>query len=106
MKVGQDHTLEWGNWFRPTPKNVLRISMYIQDILIGASTITVFTEANKWVSIGLSLSILVVRAAVKFLASVVEETESVTTQFPSGEQVTITHEVPESSSETKTVKTE
>jgi len=92
MTVGKT-TFQWSNYYRPTPNNLLRWSQAVQGILAGASATTSFIELNKWIPIATSIGILIVNQAVQFFGNVVHDMESATAQFPSGEEVIVTHEI-------------
>lgn len=88
-------TFNWKNYTKPTPRNVLRMTEFVQGILLGISTISVIMNSPT-VAIAVNLTMVVVNRAVMFFGDIVEEskTESVTAEFPSGEEVTVTHDKP------------
>lgn len=87
-------TFSWRNYTKPTPRNVLRMAEFIQGILLAVSTISMIMD-NRAAAIGINVAIVIVNRAVMFFGDIVEEikTESVTAEFPSGDEVTITKEV-------------
>lgn len=90
----------WRNYTKPTPRNVLRMAEFVQGILLTVSTISVIMD-NPAVAIGINIAMVVVNRSVMFFGDIVEEikTESVTAEFPSGAEVTITQEKPKDEGE-------
>lgn len=88
-------SFNWKNYTRPTPRNVLRMAEFVQGILLTVSTISVIMD-NPAVAIGINIAMVVVNRSVMFFGDIVEEikTESVTAEFPSGQEVTVTHQTP------------
>lgn len=93
-------SFNWKNYTRPTPRNVLRMTEFVQGILLTVSTVSVIMD-NPAVAIGINIAMVVVNRLVMFFGDIVEEikTESVTAEFPSGAEVTVTHEKPKDESE-------
>ena len=72
----------------------------IQGILLGVSTLSVIM-GNTFASIVINISMVVINRLVMFFGDIVEEakTETVTAEFPSGAEVTVTHEKPKEDTE-------
>lgn len=92
--IDQNTTFSMRNYFRPTPKNLLRVSEAIQGTLMGVQLIALPTGAPWWVSFIITLGVIFTNQIVKFFGSIVhEQQETAVAEFPSGEKVTLTHEV-------------
>ncbi len=94
MTMGQT-TFALGNYFRPTPKNLLRISEAIQGTFLGISTISMVADAPWWVPLSLNIGVIFSSQIVKFFGSIVHDQEEVAVaEFPSGDTVTLVKETP------------
>lgn len=91
----------WKNYTKPTPKNLLGLSAAMRRLVLLVTGSSIIMDANKWVPLGVLLLGGFLDEAKNFFATVVEEskTESVTAEFPSGEEVTVTHEKPKEDGE-------
>lgn len=95
MTIGKKQvTFRWGNYTKPTPKNVERLAGALRDTLAGIVALSVYSEFNQWVSIAISIGIIVVGQIAKFAAAVAQDQESATAEFPSGDTVTLTKDQP------------
>ena len=73
MKVGNDEvSFKWGNYLRPTPVNLERLSSAIRDAILGLGTVAVVND-YKWLSAGIMVSGIILNQFVKFFASVKDE---------------------------------
>ncbi|SRR6187431_66139 len=95
--IDKNTTFKANNYFRPTPKNLLRISEAIQGTLIAVATISMPTQAPWWVPFSLNLGAILSGQIVKFFGSIVDDQklEEAVAEFPSGETVKLVHEKPE-----------
>lgn len=95
-------TFSWRNYSKPTPKNLLRISEFIQGTLLGLSTVSLIMK-EPTVAIWMNVAIIVVNRLVMFFGSIVEDakTETAVAEFPSGEEVVVTKSIPATDDEPK-----
>jgi hypothetical protein len=76
MTIGKKEvTFHWGNYLRPTPSNLERISSAVKDILAGISGIAIVSE-HYTASLVLTVAIIVLGQVVKFFASVAQEVKN------------------------------
>ncbi len=86
-------TFSWKNYTRATPKNLLGLSAAMRRLVLLVTSSTIIMEANKWVPIAVLLLGGMLDELKNFFATVVEDTEEATAQFPSGDEITITKEI-------------
>lgn len=91
----------WRHYTKPTPKNILGFVSALRRILGGMSAITVLAEAHRFVPATFIISMLVIDELKNFFAMVNDDVtkESVTAEFPSGQEVTVTHKTPKDEGE-------
>lgn len=93
MAVAQ---FSWKNYTKPTPANLLYWSSVMRDCVTFLTTFSIIMDAHWIVPVIIQMIGFLLDKAKNFFSMVEEDlkTESVTTNFPSGQEVTITHEKP------------
>lgn len=91
-------SFSWKNYAKPTPKNLLGIAASARRLVAVVAGTSIVLEANMWVSLGVIMLGALLDEFKNFFAMVDQEikTESATALFPSGGEVVVTQEIPDS----------
>lgn len=102
---GKPVTFQWRNYTKPTPHNLKMFMEFWKGLIVVISSLTIFENANQWVSITIIVIGYALDRLAKFFAHVEEEQakESVTIEYPAdvSDQVTITKDKVETKPEHK-----
>ena len=76
MTIGKKEvSFHWGNYTKPTPANLERITGGVKDILASISGIAIVSE-HYTASLVMTVAIIVLSQFVKFFASVAQEVKN------------------------------
>lgn len=91
----------WRHYTKPTPRNLLGLSAAMRRLVAVVAGTSIVLEANMWVSLGVLFLGALLDEFKNFFAMVDDDikTESVTAEFPSGDEITLTHEKPKDEGE-------
>ncbi len=93
----QEIRFSWSNYTKPTPENILGVASALRRLVALSAGVSVLMDANKWVPLGIIVFGWTLDELKNFAANVIEhEKESATAHFPSGEDVVVTKDTPES----------
>lgn len=86
----------WRNYTKPTPANLLYWSSVMRDAVTFLTTFSIIMDAHWIVPVVIQMIGFLLDKAKNFFSMVDEDlkTESVTANFPSGGEVTVTHQTP------------
>lgn len=93
--VVKNPTFSWRNFTKPTPRNLLGLAAAMRRFVTLIAGTTIVMELNMWVPLGVLGAGFFLDELKNFFAAAVsdERTETSTTDFPSGNQVTMTRNI-------------
>lgn len=95
----RETSFKWSNYTKPTPANLKMLMEFWKGLTVFITGLTIFEDADKWVSVGILVFGYIVDRLAKFFAYVEEHETQVTITIPGEvkDQINV---------ETKEVKTE